>query len=334
MRVLAAIIPLCTALLCLCITLPMPAMAAPSKPVLVYMLANKTDGSFIDSARKGAELASRDFNATFKEVRLRSSDNVLKRLDTLARKGYSPIISVGYQSIMPILQLAEKYPDTKFTVVDGLVPPLFSNVQSIIFKDHEGAFLVGMIAAYTNKTGKVGFIGGIDIPVIRNFSHGYTQGIFHVNPSIEVLTDMVGSDNSAWSDTANAYRLATAQYKAGADIIFAAAGGAGIGVLQAAKDQAQYAIGVDVNQNSLQPGYVLTSMVKRVDVAVYKTLEMIYQKKWAHGINYLGLKEGALDFSVDIHNRMLLSDEALDRVMTAKEHIVNGLLDVEMYSPR
>lgn len=304
------------------------------RPVLLYMLANETDGAFIDSARKGAELAKHDFKLSYDEYRLRGRDNVLTTIDRLAREGYSPIISVGYQSVMPVLQLADKYPDTRFTVIDGLVPPLFNNVQSIIFKDHEGAFLVGMLAAYTTKSNKLGFIGGVDIPLIRNFAHGYAQGIKRVNPNIALLVDMIGNDNTAWSDNAAAYKLAMTQFSAGADIVFAAAGGAGLGVLQAAKDAEKYAIGVDANQNGIQSGFVLTSMVKRVDVAVYKTLEMIEQGKWAHGIRYLGLKDGALDFSVDRHNRMLITEDALERVMTAKEHIINGLIEVEMYSPR
>lgn len=315
---------------------PVWAEQAPSlsRPVLLYMLANETDGAFIDSARRGAELAKQDFKLDYQEYRLRGRDNVLTTIDRLAKEGYSPIISIGYQSVMPVLQLADKYPKTRFTVIDGLVPPLFNNVQSIIFKDHEGAFLVGMLAAYTSKSSKLGFIGGVDIPLIRNFAHGYTQGIKRVEPNIQITVDMIGDDNTAWSDTATAYKLANAQYAAGVDVIFAAAGGAGIGVLQAAKDNEKYAIGVDANQNGVQPGYVLTSMVKRVDVAVYKTLEMIQKNKWSHGIQYLGLKDGALDFSVDKNNRTLISEESLERVMTAKEHIINGLIDVEMYSPR
>ena len=305
-----------------------------SRPVLVYMLANETDGAFIDSARKGAELARHDFKIDYKEYRLRGRDNVLITIDQLARDGYSPIISVGYQSVMPVLQLADKYPKTHFIVVDGLVPPLFNNVRSIIFKDHEGAFLIGMLAAYSTKTNTLGFIGGIDIPLIRNFAHGYAQGVKRVDPNINLVIDMIGDDNTAWSNTPKAYKLANAQYANGADVIFAAAGGAGLGVLQAAKDNEKLAIGVDANQNGVQPGYVLTSLVKRVDVAVYKTLEMVEKEHWSHGIQYLGLKDGALDFSVDKNNRMLINQDALERVMTAKEHIINGLIDVEMYSPR
>lgn len=304
------------------------------RPVLVYMLANETDGAFIDAARIGAERAEKDFGVQYKEFRLRSRDNVFESIDKLAQKGYSPIISVGYQSVLPVLQLAEKYPNTKFSVIDGLVPPLFSNVQSITFKDHEGSFLVGMIAAYTTKTNKVGFIGGMDITLIRNFAYGYTQGVHYVNPKINVVTDMIGDDNLAWSDEKTAYKLAMSQYTDNADVIFAAAGGAGLGVLKAAAKSHQLAIGVDANQNGLFPGYILTSMVKRVDVAVYKTLENIHEGKWEHGIQYLGLKDGALDFSIDKYNHMLISDEVLERVVRTKEHIINGLIDVEMYNPR
>lgn len=304
------------------------------RPVLVYMLANETDGAFIDAARIGAERAGQDFNVRYKEVRLRNRNNVFKAIDKLAAEGYSPIISVGYQSVLPVLQLAEKYPETKFSVIDGLVPPLFANVQSVTFKDHEGSFLIGMLAAYASKTKKVGFIGGMDIPLIRNFAYGYGQGVEYVNRDIKLFQAMVGDDNFAWSDTKQAFALANQQYKAGVDVIFAAAGGAGFGVLEAAAANKQLAIGVDANQNGLFPGYVLTSMIKRVDVAVYKTLEQIENGEWGHGIRYLGLKDGALDFAVDRHNHALISDEALEHVIRTKEHIINGLIDVKMYNPR
>jgi basic membrane protein A len=304
------------------------------KPALVYMLANKTDGAFIDAARNGAARARKDFNIHYKEYRLHNSDHVLNKIDELAAAGFSPIICVGYQSVSPVLQLAEKYPHTKFSVIDGLVPPLFNNVQSVIFKDHEGSFLVGMLAAYASKTNKLGFVGGLDIPLIRNFAHGFKQGAQYVNPKIKLLTDFVGDNSAAWSDVDNAHKIALAQYASDVDIIFTAAGGAGLGVLKAAQDAKQLAIGVDANQNGLYPGYVLTSMVKRVDVAVYKTLKMIQNGKWEHGIRYLGLKDGALDFAIDKYNHTLVTNQSLERVVRAKEHIINGLIDVEMYSPR
>lgn len=312
-----------------------PANAAPPiKPALVYILTGDSDGAFIDSARAGARKAKNELKIHAREYRLRGRDDIAGTLKNLADKGFSPIIAVGYQNVMTVLNMAERYPNTKFTVIDGLVPPLFANVQSVIFKDHEGAFLVGMIAAYTTKTKHIGFIGGVDIPLIRNFAHGFKQGIAYVDPSIKLTVDMVGKNSAAWGNAERAEAIAKKQYAEGADVIFAAAGGAGLGVLRAAEDANRLAIGVDVNQNGLHPGYVLTSLVKRVDIAVYETLKTSQQGEWSPGIKYLGLKEGTLDYAVDANNRTLITETIVDKVSAARERIINGIIDVEMYAPR
>jgi basic membrane protein A len=207
-------------------------------------------------------------------------------------------------------------------------------VQSILFKDHEGAFLVGLIAGKIAKSGHVGFIGGMDVPLIRNFAHGYAQGVRYANPSAEIDSEMLGTTPEAWSDPDKAHALAVAQFNKGAEVIFAAAGGSGVGVLKAASETSKFAIGVDINQNGLFPQHVLTSLVKRVDVAVYNALRTSRDGKWSAGIKYLGITEGALDYAIDQHNRDLLPMKVIEDVAMAKERIINGIIVVEAYAPK
>jgi basic membrane protein A len=200
------------------------------------------------------------------------------------------------------------------------------NVESIVFKEQEGSFLVGMMAAMASKTGKVGFIGGMDIPLIRRFQCGYEQGAKYANPKAEVTSNMTGTTPSAWNDPTRGAELAKAQFAKGVDVVFAAAGGTGIGVYQAAKDGGKYAIGVDSNQNHLQPGTMLTSMVKRVDVAVYNAA-----KKTNPGVTVLGLKEGGVDYALDKNNEKLVSAEMKKKVDAAKADIIAGKIKVADY---
>ncbi len=307
----------------------------PFKPAIIYLYsAEGSDRSFIDAARSGIEHAEKEFSFKVTERRMDASENINTVIKEVADSGASPIIAVGYQNVMPVLNLAEQYPKTHFTVIDGLVPPLFPNVQSIIFKDHEGAFLVGIIAAKSSKNGHIGFIGGMDVPLIRNFSVGYMQGARYAVPDITIDVDFVGDKPDAWSNPVRAHELAMKQFENGSEVIFAAAGGSGLGVLKAANETGNYAIGVDSNQNGLYPGRVLTSLVKRVDIAMYDTLKTAYEGRWSPGIKYLGIREGALDYAVDSNNRNIISEALIDRVSTAKERIIGGMIEVEMYSPR
>lgn len=305
------------------------------KPAIVYLYpGNESDRAFIDAARAGVERAEKEHKIKVAEHRMVGSENITTIIKRVADSGASPIIAVGYQNVMPVLNLAERYPNTKFTVIDGLVPPLYPNVQSIIFKDHEGAFLVGLIAARHSKASHIGFVGGMDVPLIRNFSKGYAQGARYGDPDILVNVDMIGTTPDAWSDPKTAHKLAMKQIEAGADVIFAAAGGSSVGALKAAKETGNYAIGVDTNQNGLFPGSVLTSLVKRVDIAVYDSLKTSYANHWSPGIKYLGIREGALDYAVDQNNKTLISEALIEEVATAKEKIINGSITVEMYSPK
>jgi basic membrane protein A len=242
----------------------------------------------------------------------------------MAEKGASPIISVGFSQASAVEKVAKEFPKLNFVIVDMVVD--LPNVQSVVFKEQEGSFLVGTLAALASKTGKVGFVGGMDIPLIRKFECGYEQGAKFANPKVEVFQNMTGTTGAAWNDPARGGELAKAQFAKGADVVFAAAGGTGTGVYQAAKDSGKLAIGVDSNQNHLQPGTMLTSMLKRVDVAVYNV-----SKTFQPGITVLGLKEGGVDYAMDENNAKLVTADMKKKVDTVKSYIMTGKIKVADY---
>jgi basic membrane protein A len=204
-------------------------------------------------------------------------------------------------------------------------------VQSVLFKEQEGSFLVGIAAAMASKTGKIGFVGGMDVPLIRRFACGYVRGAKYANPNIEVIQNMTGTTPAAWNDPARGGELAKGQFDRGVDVVYAAAGGTGIGVYQMAKDAGKLAIGVDSNQNYLQPGTMLTSMVKRVDLAAYNSLMAEKAGTWQAGISVLGLKEGGVDWAVDQYNENLVTPEMKAKVEQAERDIIDGKIKVQDY---
>ncbi len=308
--------------------------ASDFRPALIYESENANgDNGFIDSMKRGANKAKEELGINYEEFRMQENQNRTEFMTKVASNGVTHIIAVGFQNVVPVLTIAEKFPDVKFTVIDGIAPPLFNNVQSINFKDHEGAFLVGMIAGYVSQSNKVGFIGGMDVPLISNFAMGFYQGARYAHPGIEIVRDVVGNTASAWSNPERAKTLAKKQYNNGISVIFAAAGGSSIGVLEAAEEMGKYAIGVDTNQNGIYPGTVLTSMVKRVDKVVYDTLVNSYSGQWKPGIKYLGIRENALDYAVDVNNKDVITKQIIDKVEDAKDRIVRGLITVDVYSP-
>jgi basic membrane protein A len=328
----------CIFLLCLlnvlCVAASVKAEIVNFRPAIIYETKdNDGDLGFIDLVRQGAEQAESELGINYVEHRIKAGEDIVAQFRQIIKDGATHLIAVGFQNIVPVLTIATEYPEIKFTVIDGIIPPIYPNVQSLSFKDHEGAFLVGIIAAKLAKNNRVGFIGGMDAPIINNFAMGYFQGAKYANPNIRLEKDMVGTDASAWNDPARAKGLARKQYNDGVDVIFAAAGGSSIGVLEAAEEMGHYAIGVDSNQNSIFPKTVVTSMVKRVDKAVYETLTSAYTGKWKSGIKYLGLKDGALDYAVDINNKDVITLEIVEKVEEARDKIVRGLLNVEVYSP-
>ena len=328
----------CRYLICLFLLVlifPLAAQAAEEfRPAIIYeSSASAGDFAFIDSMKRGARKAQNEIGIVYEEYPIPENKDRTVFIKDIAEKGVTHIIAVGFQNVVPVMTLAEQYPEVKFTVIDGMVPELFRNVQSIIFKDHEGAFLVGMVAGYLSPTNKVGFIGGMDVPLISNFALGFYQGARHARPEIEMIRDTVGQSADAWNNPERAKVLAKKQYNSGVGVIFAAAGGSSIGVLEAAEETGSLAIGVDTNQNGLYPGAVLTSMVKRVDRAVYDTLANAFSGRWEPGIKYLGIRENALDYAVDVHNKDLITKEVIDKVEDAKDQIIRGLIPVELYSP-
>ena len=311
-----------------------PALSKYAPAVIYQYSGTDNDGTFINSARLGIEKAETEFHTKVTIVKIKNNEDLTAGIRRVANTGATPIILLGNQNVEPVLKLAKDYPKTAFTVIDGLVPPLYPNVQSILFKDNEGAFLVGMIAGKLSKTGFVGFVGGMDIPLIRNFAIGFTQGVKYGASDATVNVQMIGTTSDAWSNPDKAHAIALNQFHEGADIVFAAAGGSSLGALKAADELGKYAIGVDVNQNGRFPGHVLTSMVKRVDVAVYDTLKNSRDQVWSAGLKYLGIKEGALDYAVDQNNRALISEKLIEEVATAKDRIISGSLVVEGYTAK
>ena len=298
--------------------------AARAEPAVVYDMGGKFDKSFNEAAYRGIEKWKKETGKPYLEFEIANETQREQALRRMAERGASPIIGIGFGQAAAIEKIAKEFPKLQFALIDMVVQQ--PNVQSVVFKEQEGSFLVGVMAAQASKTGKVGFIGGMDIPLIRKFQCGYEQGAKFANPKAEVFSNMTGTTGAAWADPARGSELAKAQFGKGADVVFAAAGGTGIGVYQAAKDAGKLAIGVDSNQNHIQPGTMLTSMLKRVDVAVYEAI-----KNYKPGVTVLGLKEGGVDYAMDDNNAKLVSAEMKQKVDAAKADIVSGKVKVADY---
>jgi basic membrane protein A len=300
------------------------AAAQAQQPAVIFDMGGKFDKSFNQAGYVGAEQWKKETGKTYLEFEISNDTQRVQALRRMAERGASPIISIGFAQASALQQVAKAFPKTRFAIVDAKVD--LPNVQSLLFKEHEGSYVVGAMAAMVSKTGKVGFVGGMDIPLIRKFQCGYEQGAKATNPKIEVFSNMTGTTSTSWNDPTRGGELAKAQFAKGSDVVFAAAGGTGVGVYQAAKDAGKLAIGVDSNQNHLQPGTMLTSMVKRVDVAVYNVL-----KAWKPGVQVLGLKEGGVDYAADAHNAKLLTPALKTKVDAVKADIIAGKVKVADY---
>lgn len=306
------------------------ASAADFKPAILYDLGGKFDKSFNEGAYDGAERFEKETGTEYREFEIVNDAQREQALRRFARDGASPIISVGFSQAAALEAVAKEYPDTEFAIIDSVVD--LPNVRSILFKEEEGSYLVGILAAMKSADGKVGFIGGMDIPLISKFSCGYKGGVKSVSKDDAVFENMTGSTGAAWNDPVRGGELAKAQIDKGADVIFHAAGGTGIGVLQAAADAGKYGIGVDSNQNGLFPGHVLTSMVKRVDNAVYQAFMDAKDDKWTSGVVTLGLKEEGVGYTIDEHNKDLITDEMKAAAEKAKADIIAGTIEVHDYT--
>ncbi|MBE2277447.1 MAG: BMP family ABC transporter substrate-binding protein [Rhodobacteraceae bacterium] len=310
--------------------LALMAGAALAEPALIYDIGGKFDKSFNEAAFNGAERWAKETGGTYKELEISDEAQREQALRRLAESGANPIVTTGFAMSDPLTKVAPDFPDTKFVTIDGWVDPATNpNVLSIGFSEHEGGYLVGMMAAMATKTGTVGFVGGMDIPLIRNFACGYAQGAKAVNADIKIVSSMTGTTPAAWNDPVKGAELARAEIGQGADVIYAAAGGTGIGVLQAAADEGILSIGVDSNQNHLHPGQVLTSMLKRVDNAVYNSFTAGEALDTAPLT--LGLKEEGVGYALDDNNKPLVSDEMKAKVDEAAAKIVAGEISVHDY---
>ena len=296
-------------------------VAALAQPAVIYDMGGKFDKSFNQAAFNGAEKWKKETGKTYLEFEISNPTQREQAMRRMAERGANPIVGIGFSQGSSLEKVAKEFPKLQFAIIDSVVP--LPNVQSIVFKEHEGSFLVGMMAAMASKSGKVGFVGGMDIPLIRKFQCGFEQGAKFANPKAEVVANMTGTTPTAWNDPARGGELAKAQFASGVDVIFAAAGGTGLGVYQAAKDNGKLAIGVDSNQNHIHPGTMLTSMVKRVDVAVYEAFKGVKP-----GTSALGLKEGGVDVALDEHNAKLVTADMKKRVDTARADIISGKIKV------
>jgi basic membrane protein A and related proteins len=299
--------------------------AAHAQPAVIYELGGKNDKSFGEAAWRGAERWKKEGGKTYLEFEIANAAQREQAARRFAERGANPIVGIGFPQASAIDKVARDFPKLQFAIVDMVVD--LPNVQSFVFREHEGSFLVGMLAALASKTGKVGFVGGQDIPLVRKFQCGWEQGAKYVNPKIVSVQSMTGTTNAAWTDPARGAELTKAQIAQGVDVVFSAAGTTGFGIMQAAKDAGILAVGVDSNQNHLHPGTMLTSMVKRVDLAVLSAFKGVKP-----GITSLGLKEGGLDYAMDEHNAKLVTAEMRQRVETAKADIVSGKLKVIDYT--
>lgn len=308
-------------------TLALTAGVAAADPAIIFDLGGKFDKSFNEAAFAGATRWAEETGGKFREIELTSEAQREQALRRFAEGGYNPVVMTGFAFASSLEAVAADFPDTRFAIIDMVVDQ--PNVQSIVYKEQEGSYLVGMMAAMASKTGTVGFVGGMDIPLIQKFACGYVQGAKAVNPDIKVIQNMTGTTPAAWNDPVKGGELTKAQIAQGADVVYAAAGSTGLGVLQTAADEGILSIGVDSNQNHLHPGKVLTSMLKRVDVAVYNAFTAGADLQ--NGFSVMGLAEGGIDYAMDDNNKDLVTAEMLAAVDAAKAKIIAGEIVVHDY---
>lgn len=300
-----------------------------ASPAVIFDMGGKFDKSFNQGAYEGAERYKGESGDSYREFEVTNPAQREQAIRKMAQREADPVVGIGFAQGPAMEAVSAEYPDTRFTIIDMVVDK--PNVQSVVFKEHEGSFLVGLLAAMKSESGKVGFIGGMDIPLIRKFACGFEQGAKHANADVEVIQNMTGTTPSAWNDPGRGAELSRGQFDRGVDVIFAAAGGTGVGVYQAAADNGKYAIGVDSNQNYLHPGVMLTSMLKRVDNAVYEAMSTAKDGTWKPGIKVLGLAENGVGWALDEHNADLISAEMKAAAEAAKAAIVAGELSVHDY---
>lgn len=310
------------------LALSMASTAVFAEPAVLYDLGGKFDKSFNESAYNGAKRWADETSEKFSEVEIQSDAQREQAIRRFAEAGKNPIVMAGFAWAAALEEVAKDYPDTKFSIIDMVVDA--PNIRSTVFAAEQGSYLVGVLAAHASKNGAVGFIGGMDIPLIRTFACGYAQGAKDTKEGMKVVSNMTGTTPAAWNDPVKGSELTLAQISQDVDVVFAAAGGTGIGVLQTAADKDILSIGVDANQNYLHPGKVLTSMLKRVDNAVYNSFKAGVDLEV--GFNQMDLSNEGVGYALDEHNESLITDEMKAAVEEAKAKIIAGDIKVHNYS--
>jgi len=308
---------------------------------IVFDIGGKNDRSFNAAAWEGVQRAERELNICLYDVEPGNSTSIEPAMRAFAEKDFDLVIGVGFAQ-GPIMQkVAVDYPNIKFAIVDGVIfeadgKTPKTNVASLVFGEHEGSYLVGMIAAAKSRTGVIGFLGGMDIPLIHRFQKGYEEGALAEDPNIKIVTSYVGLSDSAWNNPGRGKELALSQIERGADVIFTAAGNSGLGVFDAVEQYGmnadgqpnRFVIGVDSNQNGVKPGFVLTSMVKRVDNAVFDVVNEVREGRFQGGFHAFGLDKDGVSYAIDQYNKDLIPADVIEKVEKAKADIVAGKIKV------
>ena len=315
----------------ICLLLPGAAHASPPKfrVALILDKGGRDDKSFNSAAYAGGAKARKDLGIMLKYVETMDDAAVETTMRSFAAKDYDLIVAIGFSMKDAVAKIAAQFPARHFVLVDS--EAALPNVRSLIFDEHEGSYLVGAIAALTSKTGTVGFLGGMDVPLIRRFQMGFEAGVKKANPKARIINNYVGVTSDSWNNPAKAKELSLSQYNQGVDVIFAAAGASNYGLFDAAEERKKFAIGVDSNQNWVKPGFVLTSMLKRVDVAVFDTIKEASEGKFAGGVKTFGLANQGVDYSADEFNAKVLSSEVRKQADALKAEIVAGKIKVPDY---
>ncbi len=298
---------------------------------LVFDIGGRGDNSFNDAADRGLERAKAELGVRTEVLEPGDGADRESALRQLAAKEHDLIVGVGFLFTDDIVQLAKEFPSKRFACVDFTVTPgaeIPPNLVALKFKEEEGSFLVGALAALVSRTGKVGFVGGMEIPLIKKFEAGFKAGVAEVAPAMPVLLKYAGVTGDAFRNPARGKELAIAIYGQGADVIFHASGSTGQGVFAAAKESGRLAIGVDSDQHALAPGHVLTSMVKRVDVAVFEEVRAVKEGRFQGGVRTFDLASGGVDYVYDERNRPQIPDDVRAKVETLRGRIVRGEIQV------
>jgi basic membrane protein A len=308
---------------------------------IVFDIGGKNDRSFNAAAWEGVKRAEKDLNICLYDVEPGNPTSIEPAMRAFAERNFDLIIGIGFAQGPILAKVANDYPNIKFAIVDGVIMEADGktpkpNVASLVFREHEGSFLVGMIAASKSRTGVLGFVGGMDIPLIHKFATGYEEGAKYVNPNVRVLTNYVGVTDSAWNNPGKGKELALNQIEKGADVLFTAAGNSGLGAFDAVEQYGKnekgeanrFVIGVDSNQNGVKPGFVLTSMVKRVDNAVYDVVKEVLGGNFKGGFHVFGLDKEGVAYAMDDFNRSLIPQEVINKAEEAKTKIASGEIKV------